>query len=160
MEETYVSPAAAGAVWICCDRREGNDWRGRIYTRYKEEFIPFFNAGEILGILDRFCDETGYPQASVKDRSFRNAERAAAQQRQKIQERQVAVVSMKEMEKRHGEKATFIVRIQYRQNATWQGEVTWAEQNETVRFRSALELLKLIDSTDKETGDDWKGGHE
>ena len=56
-------------------------------------------------------------------------------------------MSGEEMERLHGEKATFVVRIQYRQNATWQGQVTWAEKNKTMSFRSALELLKLIDST-------------
>lgn len=30
-------------------------------------------------------------------------------------------------------------------NATWQGQIIWLEENETVRFRSMLELIKLID---------------
>ncbi|HAK18098.1 MAG TPA: hypothetical protein DCQ39_01470 [Lachnospiraceae bacterium] len=45
-----------------------------------------------------------------------------------------------------GGQATFIVQIKYRQNATWQGDVVWAEQNRKVYFRSALELMKIIDS--------------
>ncbi|MBR5519561.1 MAG: hypothetical protein IKU55_02470 [Clostridia bacterium] len=45
-----------------------------------------------------------------------------------------------------GEKGTFVVHVQYRQNATWQGTVVWADKNKTQRFRSALELMKLIDS--------------
>lgn len=28
---------------------------------------------------------------------------------------------------------------------TWQGKVTWAEKNRSQYFRSALELLKLMD---------------
>ena len=31
------------------------------------------------------------------------------------------------------------------QNATWQGSVTWVDENKVQNFRSALELLKLID---------------
>lgn len=46
-----------------------------------------------------------------------------------------------------GEKATFVVQVRFRQNATWQGTVTWAEKNETRHFRSALELLKMMDET-------------
>ncbi|MBP3927297.1 MAG: hypothetical protein J6D13_09025, partial [Clostridium sp.] len=45
-----------------------------------------------------------------------------------------------------GEKGTFIVHVKYRQNATWQGEVIWTERKQKQYFRSALELLKLIDS--------------
>ena len=40
---------------------------------------------------------------------------------------------------------TFVVRILDRKNATWQGSVTWTEQQNVQYFRSALELLKLID---------------
>ena len=42
-------------------------------------------------------------------------------------------------------KETFIVKVEYCQNETWQGQVIWAEENKTVRFRSALELMKLMD---------------
>ncbi|HCT64250.1 MAG TPA: hypothetical protein DIC60_03105 [Lachnospiraceae bacterium] len=44
-----------------------------------------------------------------------------------------------------GSKATFVVHVQYRQNSTWQGSVVWVDKNKTKNFRSALELLKLID---------------
>ena len=42
-------------------------------------------------------------------------------------------------------KNTFIVKVEYCQHGTWQGQVTWAEENKTVRFRSALELVKLME---------------
>ena len=38
----------------------------------------------------------------------------------------------------------FIVNIQGCQNATWQGFLTNADDNKTIPFRSALELLKLM----------------
>lgn len=40
---------------------------------------------------------------------------------------------------------TFIVKILNRQNSTWQGTITWVEEHKIQNFRSALELLKLID---------------
>ena len=42
-------------------------------------------------------------------------------------------------------KGTFIVKVEYCQNGTWQGKVVWAEENKTERFRSMLELIKLMD---------------
>ncbi|MCI8402048.1 MAG: hypothetical protein HFI38_08205 [Lachnospiraceae bacterium] len=54
------------------------------------------------------------------------------------------------IEKKYDNKATFLVHIQYRNNATWQGQVTWVDKKKTMSFRSALELLKLIDSTGEE----------
>ncbi len=47
-----------------------------------------------------------------------------------------------ELEKNTG---TFVVKILDRQNATWQGTVTWVEEQKVQHFRSALELLKMID---------------
>jgi hypothetical protein len=41
-------------------------------------------------------------------------------------------------------KATFTIQIQFQQNATWQGSITWAEGGKTQRFRSELEMLKLM----------------
>ena len=64
------------------------------------------------------------------------------------------VISVMEQAEKNvkGNKATFIVQVQYRQNATWQGQVTWSERNVTKHFRSALELIKLIDSATEEAG--------
>lgn len=41
---------------------------------------------------------------------------------------------------------TFIVNIKNNQNHTWQGTVKWVEGQEEIPFRSALELIKLMDS--------------
>lgn len=72
----------------------------------------------------------------------------------------VAVMRQEKIDEKYGEKATFVVKIQYRQNATWQGQVTWAEKNRTVNFRSALELLKLIDGTMEKENEDWNPSSE
>lgn len=42
---------------------------------------------------------------------------------------------------------TFIIQIKGTENGTWQGTVNWVEKNEKVAFRSALELIRLMDSS-------------
>lgn len=42
--------------------------------------------------------------------------------------------------------ATFVVEIKNTQAQSWQGNVTWVESREKCPFRSAFELLTLIDS--------------
>lgn len=49
-----------------------------------------------------------------------------------------------ELLRRHGELGTFVVKVQHKQNSSWQGRITWMEKNRTLCFRSAWELLKLI----------------
>ena len=38
---------------------------------------------------------------------------------------------------------TFIVKVMKKQNDSWQGSVTLAANNETLYFRSAMELIHL-----------------
>ena len=40
----------------------------------------------------------------------------------------------------------FVVSVKSQENHTWQGKVSWVEGKKQVNFRSALELLKLMDS--------------
>ena len=40
----------------------------------------------------------------------------------------------------------FVIQIDRCENATWQGTILWTEKNITQQFRSALELIRLIDS--------------
>ncbi len=42
---------------------------------------------------------------------------------------------------------SFVIEVKSRENHTWQGTVSWVEGKKKENFRSALELLKLIDST-------------
>lgn len=49
---------------------------------------------------------------------------------------------------------SFLVVVKDTQQETWQGTIEWIEQNKKQSFRSALEMLKLIDSAleeDKKT---------
>ena len=48
---------------------------------------------------------------------------------------------------------SFLVRVQFRQNASWQGTVQWLEEKRTCNFRSLLELLLLIQETLDKTED-------
>ena len=104
----------------------------------------FENEYQMIRHMERLFENISYPQASTKDRLFIERKDAAL-------EEAVRVMDPNEITNKGGEKGTFIVHVQYRQNATWQGEVVWAEKKITKSFRSALELLKLIDSALEQT---------
>ena len=42
-------------------------------------------------------------------------------------------------------KGTFEISVKFTQNSTWQGEIHWIEKKQKQNFRSALEMLKLMD---------------
>lgn len=39
-----------------------------------------------------------------------------------------------------------MIVVKNTQNETWQGSIRWVEEKRETQFRSALELMKLIDS--------------
>lgn len=55
---------------------------------------------------------------------------------------------------------TFVIKIMNKQHSTWQGSVTWVEEQRTQNFRSALELLKMIDGALDENIEIKGGKHE
>jgi len=47
-------------------------------------------------------------------------------------------------------KGTFEISVMFTQNSTWQGQIHWVEKNQKKKFRSALEMLKLMDEALKD----------
>ena len=42
-------------------------------------------------------------------------------------------------------RGTFEISVKFLQNSTWQGQIHWVEKDLKQNFRSALEMLKLMD---------------
>jgi len=58
--------------------------------------------------------------------------------------------------------ASFEIKVCFTQNATWQGQIDWIEKRQQQNFRSALEMLKLMDEALSEGTEDegpvsWEG---
>jgi len=58
-------------------------------------------------------------------------------------------------------KCTFEIEVKFVQNATWQGQIYWAEKNLKQNFRSVLEMIKLMDGALEEVAEEvetvsWK----
>ncbi|WP_243125440.1 hypothetical protein [Clostridium transplantifaecale] len=144
MMEGMVS--APNLITICVDSFAQGDYSGSIWNLYQKRPIPYANTMDLLRKVDSFFNELDYPQNSTIDRTFGKDKGAVRQKK----EGAVAQMDERELKKKKGEEATFIVYVKYRQNATWQGEVIWADKKEKKFFRSALELLKLMDSAMEE----------
>lgn len=64
------------------------------------------------------------------------------------------------MSNRQKKTETFIIKVMDQQNATWQGSVTWVDEQREKYFRSTLELLKLIDGALEKRNDDEENSDE
>lgn len=135
---------ARNAICICVDAVSTGSFRGRLYHRYAPAPVLFDGAEHLLLAAETLFDNWNYPQPGLLARSFspRPAQRGnTCMDRQPIED----------LSGHTGGRATFTVQVAYRQNATWQGTVTWLEEGKLSHFRSALELIKLMDSALEET---------
>jgi hypothetical protein len=102
----------------------------------------FRSAIELLKIIEELQDEINFPQKSMTTRRFK-AEATAARM---ITEEHAEFEGKSAL-------AGFKISILFRQNASWQGSISWIEKDTTTEFRSVLELLLLIDSVINGTGE-------
>ena len=133
--------AAPNLVNICVDEIAQEEMKGRLYHCYKKEATNFTNVVELLDEMEKLYDKLHFPEASTKSRSFLREK--ALQQRETIPK----VVEPKIVLEQKGTKGTFLVCVQYRQNATWQGGIVLMESEESYEFSSALDLVKIINNT-------------
>ena len=111
--------------------------RGTLQNPYFEEEPYFDNLTQLLIRMEGLLDALDFPQRSMEGRAFdRSEQRVAAGAPRPAPE---ALGEQKPL-------ATFQLSVLFRQNASWQGRLTWLERAEEARFRSVLELVGLLDS--------------
>ena len=140
LRENNVRIFSPNIICNCVNRYNGRFIRGELYNSYSKEPYRYDDIIEMLQIMEELYDTLQFPMSSTESRSFFN-------KKQNFKRKGMTKLMQDEMmlDKR-GEKGTFIIQVQYRQNSSWQGKIVWVEKNETQHFRSALEMIKLMDS--------------
>lgn len=131
---------APNMIVNCVDSRAGGSFTGRLYHSYSDKPKHYSDINGMLLAMDNFYDHIQFPMASTESRTFRKTY-GKSDRKEKVR-----LMQDKQICKQNGRQATFIIQVQYRQNATWQGKIIWTEENKAHHFRSALELIKLMDS--------------
>ncbi len=117
---------------VCVDSYTDGEPNGRLYNKHLPEGKMFRGMTQFLVEMERVLDEMDFPRAYTATRTFSS-----------VAERKTG---SPEGEFRMGAAATFAVRILFRQNASWQGSVTWLDGRQEQSFRSVLELILLMDN--------------
>ena len=107
---------------------------GVIMNPYYEDALHFESTTQLLKLMEQLQDDISFPEKSMKLRSFQDSAAAVPPS-----EAKAYVKSKKPL-------ASFEITILFRHNASWQGGVVWLEKAASAEFRSALELVFLIDS--------------
>ena len=125
---------AARTTLVCVDSFGDSVLAGRFYNLGQEgDGHPFRSTIQLLNGIEQILDNANFPQSFTAVRAFGPAPEKRA-------------MDSAESRNRKGKLATFSVKVLFRQHTSWQGSVTWLEQDTEQPFRSVLELLLLMDS--------------
>ena len=120
-------------IMIYVDSYANRVLSGRFHVASSQDVQFFGSLSQLLIAVNNILDQENFPQAFSKLRNF-NAPQGGGENSQGTLNRWT------------GNAATFVVRILFRQNASWQGNIVYAEKGLSSSFRSVLELLSLMDS--------------
>ncbi len=146
MTEDSGYAGSPNGIVLCIDRNGRGKTEGRLYHGYQKEGIPFMGYEKIIRIAEDLFNALGFPFMGTNDRDIYGNTHYYRKR-----ERMTRILKEDELLKKHGYLGTFAICVQHRQHSSWQGKVTYLEENRSVYFRSLLELIKIIDGVLDET---------
>ena len=144
MDRTQWYIGAPNGVVICIRENNDGELAGEFYHSYSSRPVPFQGIGQMTLRMEKLFDWLNFPYPGTNSRSFLPAK--APTDKNNIHPERKKIMSDEMLLTKHGEIGTFIVRVQHRQNSSWQGRITWMEEDKTVQFRSVWEMIKLIEN--------------
>ena len=141
MSKTQWYIGTPNGVVLCVNGVSGGELCGEFYHSYSPDPVPFSGIGQMTLRMEKLFDWLRFPYPGTNERSFGEEKKL-----KRIKNERKRIMSDKSLLSRHGDIGTFIVRVQHRQNSSWQGRITWMEEDKTIQFRSVWEMIKLIES--------------
>ncbi len=154
MAETKQMLFARNLMCVCINANENAEYQGDIWTQYQDEPIDFLSVTSMLSQMDSLMDDWDFPQRALDQRHFykNHNENDSFEEKDNILviDRIQKESGTRNIQNKKGKLGTFVVRVAFRQNATWQGEMIHTEKNEKYAFDSAMEMLGIMDRCLKE----------
>ena len=141
MEKTQWYIGAPNGVVLCINGNNGGELSGEFFHSYSKAPVPFQGIGQMTLRMEKLYDWLRFPHPGTNSRTFTETEKQSGWTQERKKQ-----MSDEELLTKHGDIGTFIVRVQHRQNSSWQGRITWMEEDRTIQFRSVWEMIKLIES--------------
>ena len=141
MGKTQWYIGAPNGVVLCINGSNEGDLSGVFYHSDSTESVPFSGIGQMVLRMEKLYDYLRFPYPGTNSRTFGEEKKLT-----RMTEERKKIMSDDALLSKHGDIGTFIVRVQHRQNSSWQGRITWMEEDKTVQFRSVWEMVKLIEN--------------
>ncbi len=138
MSQTAAGKRLASQFTISHLQRSGGELSGTVRYDCTMRSFLFTGMSELVERMDLCLDEQRLVPSTMRMRTFVN-DRGATDRNPREEG-----VSVSKADKAFGP-PTFVVHVQFRQNATWQGTIAWLEGEQEANFRSTMEMLHLME---------------
>ena len=150
MDNSQIYVGTMNGVVVCVDQIKNKELSGNFYHSYSLTGSPFSNLGHLLFQMETLFNELKFPFPSTNERHFDGTVQKDTEteepDRNHHAEKREKIMNDEQLLMHHGDLGSFIIRVQHRQNSSWQGRITWVEKNQTLYFRSVWEMMKLIET--------------
>ena len=130
------------ATDLIISKGKNYEFSGYFYNAYDGIYVKFDSLLQLLKELDNLFDRFAFPQVTHEYRTF-------SDHKYKNNTMLSKEIMMNKNDNKPGdtvENVTFVLKVQFRRNASWQGQIQWVDKRLTQTFRSTLELIRLIDT--------------
>ena len=144
----------AAIVLLCIHGVSAHGVYGEIYNHNFKENIPFNGIGDMVLKIDQICNWLNTPRATTEPRFFSREMEKQYRESYSPEENVNADSEVSggeiDYERVANAKELLVIWVKYRQNASLQGSVRGKlTKGITVHFRSALELMRMINMVEK-----------
>jgi hypothetical protein len=142
----FRKPVYTSKIFVYIDGYNHEDVYGRLFFSNWNTLEAFDSLLDMVMKSETVFDLNACPQSTFSSRTFdgtiktnsANSKTSTETGENEMEKSEIGVID-------HEKKASFIIHVKYRQNATWQGEIKWVNKNKAQYFRSSLEMIKLMD---------------
>ena len=143
MMEWSGVPGKQNWVSVYAEKNDIGDLQGILMHQATQQEWRFNTLTEMLRIYEHCLNCMGGPRHTHRLRAFYG----------NLEKEEISPMEFNETKTwQPDEPNTFIIRVQHRQNASWQGSVQWVEGGKEQHLRSALELIKMMDEALEQAG--------
>jgi hypothetical protein len=127
--------------YVIIDSESPVNFKGLIVYEALKQSQQFVSFLELIHLISIRLDEMGLAQPATEIRSFDETSTSTG--------RKGTISALKNQHKKDPAKKLlgkpeFMIRLNLRQNATWQGELYWVNADRRIHFRSLLEMVNLM----------------
>ena len=124
---------------------EDGQLRGRLDSEFFEEPFEFSSLVRMIEMMETTFDTKGYPEKQLLPRTFGKAKKRMRKNELDLHAYMAGLQTERIETEPKQATCSFDILVSFRHNAEWQGQIRRIEREETKKFSSIVDMVKLID---------------